>query len=562
MKSTWNPPDSNNSSLENYIKATKVEISKITTNKPKQNMNSAERAAINRLHHDNTIVIKPFDKGHGIAIMNTTDYIYESLRQLNNEQYYTKIGGNDTIVTSNSVHELVTEMYNLDLIDYDTYKYTDPFNYTVRTPRWYLLPKVHKPPPEGSIFVGRPIISGCSGPTEKISELIDHFLIPIVKRQHTYIKDTTDFINKIENIQVSDNNVLVTLDVVSMYTNTVHEEAIRATANAMQSNYNHSDSPLKPLPGEYIIKLLEIILKRNTFEFNNEYYTQTCGVSMGSPSSPEIADITFHLLENQILLSGARYIKTWYRFRDDIFMVFNGTIPELHKFIQDANMLHDKYQLTFEYSMTQVTYLDLDLYKGQRFLDLNILDVKTHTKTTETFQYLKRNSCHPTSVFKGFIKGETIRYARTCNNANDFLHKRNLFIEKLRVRDYTNNDIERYSSINEHDNRISHLRESMPYNEGQTIFTTTFNPYIQGYRLKRALLKNWDLIRNDLLLCNIFPNPPLIAFRRNINLKDKLTSSSLRTDKLMKNDTPNDEELLNILTKLYNESNNVEHSES
>ncbi|XP_077866476.1 uncharacterized protein LOC144354683 [Saccoglossus kowalevskii] len=162
-------------------------------------------------------------------------------------------------------------MYNLDLIDYDTYKYTDPFNYTVRTPRWYLLPKVHKPPPEGSIFVGRPIISCCSGPTEKISELIDHFLIPIVKRQHTYIKDTTDFINKIENIQVSDNNVLVALDVVSMYTNTVNEEAIRATANAMQSNYNHSDSPLKPLPLEYIIKLLEIILKRNTFEFNNEY---------------------------------------------------------------------------------------------------------------------------------------------------------------------------------------------------------------------------------------------------------------------------------------------------
>ncbi|XP_077862479.1 uncharacterized protein LOC144344410 [Saccoglossus kowalevskii] len=209
MKS--NPPDSNNSSLENYIEATKVEISKITTNKPKQNINSAERAAINRLHHDNTIVIKPFDKGRGIAIMNTTDYIYESLRQLNNEQYYTKIGGNDTIVTSNSVHELVTEMYNLDLIDYDTYKYTDPFNYTVRTPRWYLLPKVHKPPPEGSIFVGRPIISGCSGPTEKISELIDHFLIPIVKRQHTYIKDTTDFINKIENIQVSDNRPLLPL---------------------------------------------------------------------------------------------------------------------------------------------------------------------------------------------------------------------------------------------------------------------------------------------------------------------------------------------------------------
>ena len=38
-----------------------------------------------------------------------------------------------------------------------------------------------------------------------------------------------------------------------------------------------------------------------------------------------------------------------------------------------------------------------------------ILDVKTHYKPTETFQYTHYSSCHPPGVKKGFIKGEAIR---------------------------------------------------------------------------------------------------------------------------------------------------------
>ena len=72
--------------------------------------------------------------------------------------------------------------------------------------------KIHKPTP-----VGRPIISGCEGPTERISSFVDSLLQPIAKSQKSYLKDTTDFINFIEKTRVVENAILVSRDVTSLY---------------------------------------------------------------------------------------------------------------------------------------------------------------------------------------------------------------------------------------------------------------------------------------------------------------------------------------------------------
>ena len=72
-----------------------------------------------------------------------------------------------------------------------------------RTPEFYTLTKIQKKTP-----VGRPIVSGSSGPTERISSFVDSLLQPVAIKQESYIKDTTDFINFIENMQVLDNGIL------------------------------------------------------------------------------------------------------------------------------------------------------------------------------------------------------------------------------------------------------------------------------------------------------------------------------------------------------------------
>jgi len=88
-------------------------------------------------------------------------------------------------------------------------------------PVFYTLTKIHKPHP-----VGRPMISGCEGPTERISSFVDYLLQPIVKAQLSYLRDTTDFINVIEKTKVEENTVLVSMGVTSLYTNIRQEEGI------------------------------------------------------------------------------------------------------------------------------------------------------------------------------------------------------------------------------------------------------------------------------------------------------------------------------------------------
>ena len=83
-----------------------------------------------------------------------------------------------------------------------------------RIPEFYTLTKIHKANP-----VSRPIISGCEGPTERISSFVDSLLQPIAKLQNSYLKDTTDFINFLESTEVPENTILVSMDVTSLYTN-------------------------------------------------------------------------------------------------------------------------------------------------------------------------------------------------------------------------------------------------------------------------------------------------------------------------------------------------------
>ena len=72
----------------------------------------------------------------------------------------------------------------------------------------------------------RPIISGCDSPTERISAFVDSLLQPIMKEQQSYIKDTTQFINFIAGTRVPQNAILVSMDVISLYTNIPQEEGI------------------------------------------------------------------------------------------------------------------------------------------------------------------------------------------------------------------------------------------------------------------------------------------------------------------------------------------------
>ena len=91
--------------------------------------------------------------------------------------------------------------------------------------------------------------------------------------------------------------------------------------------------------------------------------------------------------------------------------------------------------------------MDTTVYKGEIFEKGSILDVRTHYKPTETFQYTnyERNSCHPADVKKGFVKGEALRLLRT--NASKVMCEENIknFRKRLTSRGYPNNVVDKSS---------------------------------------------------------------------------------------------------------------------
>ena len=87
---------------------------------------------------------------------------------------------------------------------------------------------------------------------------------------------------------------------------------------------------------------------------------------------------------------------------------------------QQANKHHQTIKFTVEVSETETNFLDTTVYKGERFRNESVLDVRTHFKPTETFQYTHFSTCHPSGVKRGFIKGEDLRLLRTSSSKTLF----------------------------------------------------------------------------------------------------------------------------------------------
>ena len=64
-------------------------------------------------------------------------------------------------------------------------------------------------------------------------------------------------------------------------------------------------------------------------------------------------------------------------------------------FVNFANTFHPTIKFTCEMSSERAVLLDTEVFKGPRLSTHKILELQTHLKPTETFQYTQFSSCHP-----------------------------------------------------------------------------------------------------------------------------------------------------------------------
>ena len=519
-KSTWTPARGFDPVLDAFCHTIRDKVR--TAHIPPQgtrttNLNRTQRRLLNKLEKDPHTTIKKGDKGSSIVVMHSVDYARECYRQLSDKSTYQHIPADLTTRHNQEVDVILDKMSAADAITEKQLRglrNSDP-----RTPKFYILPKIHK-----QNVTGRPILSGNGGPTEKISALVDECIKHYVPLLPSYIKDTTDFIRKIESLpKLPENTLLVTLDVTSLYTNIPNTEGISAVLDKVVRD------KARILAARWIKELLELVLLKNNFEFNGSHFLQIGGTAMGTRVAPSLANIFMGKIEKKLLDSYPMRPTVWWRYIDDIFCLWTHGQDELTKFIHHLNTQHRTIKFTMENSHDRVNYLDTTV-----ILKNNKLSVDLYTKPTDTHNYLHYTSCHPKHCTQSGPYSQYLRLKRNCTDHNDYTKHCTTMTQHYTRRGYPKTILESNLEKATNKTRDQLLEPGTAKNKKERNpripFILTFNP--RNPDMKKIVMETWSMLTHSKKAKALYlQNPPIFAYRRCPNIKDTLMNAKIRYPK-------------------------------
>ena len=502
--------------IDNMVKDTNESL-KANKSSFWSNLTNNQRQALTNLSNDTSIVIKPADKSGGIVIMDSREYEDACLDQLSDPEFYEEMSSDPTQQYRDNVNEAVNNLHKSKLINSMEH---DTLLEGHRTPFFYGMPKMHNffdnfPPL-------RPICSGHNSPTVKLSELVDSFLKAAAIKTRSYIKDTTDFINKTRHLLVPCKEAvfLVTLDVNSLYTNIDHTEGIQACKFFLDQRTNQH------FPSSTICDLTNLILKSNAMKFTSRIFHQVKGVAMGTPMAVNFSTLFMTKFE-QLLLN--EYEKSygvkpfvWLRYIDDIFMVWTGTEKSLQHFLEFANQFSKqqgmKSTITFKahYSQHSVNFLDTSITLEHGNLVTNL-----YTKNTAAHDYVRHSSYHPKHTLRSLPKSQFMRIRRICSKSQDYkIHAQN-FIQHFIKRGYKESELRKCATDVASMDREELLTHKKPQTRDRVPLVITYQHKLQD--IPRIIHNNYrKMITNHPEMKDIFPDPPIVSYRRPQNIFDKL----------------------------------------
>lgn len=446
--STWTPPDHKisqptldtiqriTSSTESLIGNHEIiKQDNIRLNSFHDNLSHPERLALKQLQHNADIVIKPADKGSAVVVMTKSSYIREAMRQLNNPRFYKKL---DTPVFPSNIpkiNQILTNMYRDGYIDKKQLDFLSASD-ADRARRFYLLPKIHKPRekwPHPDMPDGRPIVSDSASESCRVSQYLDSHIRPISILHPSYIKDTYDFVQKVRDLRIPKDALLVTADVTSLYTNMEISRMIQCVKEA----FHKFPSPNRP--DHYLLELLELTLRNNDFTFNGDTYLQVCGTAMGKAYAPGLADLYLQYFDEKARTGFKVPPRHYFRYLDDIFLVWFGSVAELKEFETFLNSLIPGITVTFNYSDTSIDFLDTTIYTIPDPSDPGYKITKTRVffKPTDTHQLLHKLSFHPRHTCLGVLKSQFLRFKRISSTKRDFDESSQILMRSLHFRGYS-----------------------------------------------------------------------------------------------------------------------------
>ena len=325
------------------------------------------------------------------------------------------------------------------------------------------------------------------------------------------IKDTNDFLKKLNELRdLPDDFNLCTIYVVGLYPNIPHNEGLEAIQKALDKREDQTIST------DSLIILAECVLKNNVFEHNMRYFKQRQGTATGTKFALPYVILFMGYLEDEILNSFAEKPPVWWRYIDDIFMIWQHGEEKLKEFLKILNSCHPTIKFTAEYSLDKVNFLDAEVIRSGNKVLTNL-----YIKSTDTHQYLEFSSCLVYHSKKSIPYNQALYFNRICSE-NRFCDKRCNQLERwLKDRGY-NEKVVRQQILKARKFTSKNLLNQDSKTKGRIklVFNFTYHP---AYSKLKHVLSNINLLLTpDAQHRKVFPEVPVVGFKRGKSLKDLL----------------------------------------
>lgn len=197
-----------------------------------------------------------------------------------------------------------------------------------------------------------------------------------------------------DNLHIPEHSILVTIDVEALYSLIPHDKGLVGIMHILHTKATHEQAY-----NEFIIPLLEFILKHHIFTFNGSQYLHIQGVAMGTCCAPAYANLYLGeweqmLFTDELMLMYTDHISAWYHYINNIFVIWKGPTETLEQFLMRLNKNEFNLGFTMSHDRDCIAFLDISIYRG----DGGTLYSSLYRKPTEGNHILHALSFHPKTL--------------------------------------------------------------------------------------------------------------------------------------------------------------------